>query len=126
MTVQFNLFLYAESSLSILQSASASFICKSIWQWKKPKSTNSSVVKKHHSTNCVSIKSPNTSSPATSPPIINESKQTPNQDVEKKPDAAPKAPAIDYPGGVSLIIVFVGLFLAALCVGLVRSLNSSV
>lgn len=71
----------------------------------------------------MSISGINTSSPAASPHIANQPRQTPGQDVEKKSDTALKAPSIDYPGGVTLIIVFVGLFLAALCVGLVRSLN---
>lgn len=77
-------------------------------------------LKKRHSANQVAISAINTSSSAASRQIVNESKQTPSEYIAKKPDATQKPPAINYPGGVSLIIVFVGLFLAALCVGLVR------
>ncbi|KAL9477340.1 hypothetical protein ACSS6W_007181 [Trichoderma asperelloides] len=56
------------------------------------------------------------------PQIINEPKHSPSQNVNKQPEFAPTAPAIDYPGGVSLIILFAGLFLAALCVGLDRTI----
>lgn len=47
-------------------------------------------------------------------------KENPTEDVEKASHTTPKPPAIDYSSGVNLIILFVGLFLAALCVGLVR------
>ncbi|PTB39425.1 hypothetical protein M441DRAFT_28564 [Trichoderma asperellum CBS 433.97] len=56
------------------------------------------------------------------PQIIKEPEHSPSQNVGKKPDVAPTAAAIDYPGGVSLIILFAGLFLAALCVGLDRTI----
>ncbi|RFU74957.1 major facilitator superfamily transporter [Trichoderma arundinaceum] len=64
---------------------------------------------------------PNTSS-SQAEPIASEPKQAPNQDVEKAPHATPKPPVVEYPSGVSLLIVFVGLFLAALCVGLDRTI----
>ncbi|KAL7935514.1 major facilitator superfamily domain-containing protein [Trichoderma chlorosporum] len=48
-------------------------------------------------------------------------KQNPVQDVEKAP-TTPEPPIIDYPSGINLIILFVGLFLAALCVGLDRTI----
>ncbi|KAL7900216.1 hypothetical protein HDV64DRAFT_245994 [Trichoderma sp. TUCIM 5745] len=51
----------------------------------------------------------NTGSPAANRQIVNESKQTLGEDIAKKPDDAQKPPAIDYPGGTSLIIIFVGL-----------------
>ncbi|KAL7946141.1 major facilitator superfamily domain-containing protein [Trichoderma barbatum] len=56
------------------------------------------------------------------PQVTNEPKETPTKDAEKVPDATPKPSAVDYPGGISLIIVFLGLFLAALCVGLDRTI----
>ncbi|KAL7971888.1 major facilitator superfamily domain-containing protein [Trichoderma sp. SZMC 28014] len=48
----------------------------------------------------------NTGSPAANRQIVNESKQTLGEDIAKKPDDAQKPPAIDYPGGTSLIIIF--------------------
>ncbi|KAK0761238.1 hypothetical protein N5P37_006186 [Trichoderma harzianum] len=49
-------------------------------------------------------------------------KENPTEDVEKASHTTPKPPAIDYSSGVNLIILFVGLFLAALCVGLDRTI----
>ncbi|KAM0258570.1 hypothetical protein ACHAQJ_003741 [Trichoderma viride] len=64
----------------------------------------------------------NTSSSQTNLQITIQPEQTSNQDAEKTPDAAPQPPTVDYPGGISLIIAFLGLFLAALCVGLDRTI----
>ncbi|KKP02454.1 MFS transporter [Trichoderma harzianum] len=63
---------------------------------------------------------PDDNSSQANPQVDIKPKENPAQDVAKVSDATPKPPAIDYPSGINLIILFVGLFLAALCVGLVR------
>lgn len=71
-------------------------------------------------TNHTNHRDPNVGSPETNPQADSKPKENSTQDVEKAHDATPKLPATDYPSGINLIILFVGLFLAALCVGLVR------
>ncbi|KAK4085192.1 uncharacterized protein Triagg1_182 [Trichoderma aggressivum f. europaeum] len=68
---------------------------------------------------------PDVSSSQANAQVDNKHKPTPTQDVEKAPSATPKSPAIDYPSGINLIILVVGLFLAALCVGLDRTIVST-
>ncbi|KAL7960374.1 major facilitator superfamily domain-containing protein [Trichoderma compactum] len=68
-----------------------------------------------------SKKDPDVSSSQAKPQVDSKAKESPAQDVEKASDATPKPSGIDYPSGINLIILFVGLFLAALCVGLDRT-----
>ncbi|QYT02259.1 MFS domain-containing protein [Trichoderma simmonsii] len=65
---------------------------------------------------------PDVSASQANPQVDIKPKENPTQDFEKASDTTPKPPAIDYPSGVNLIILFVGLFLAALCVGLDRTI----